>query len=176
MQLTSPRSQNGRSWTDVQTGSKVKEQCGRKSFGEDISILRRRRDTKNSNLTHSDFISHKVNIYLYMFCVLMLNRIGGQINGTDVITIHKCSRRRWVVKLAKQVMQPTSLSNSICNSPILSFSTGSRNGTLSLGRPREEVLTHKNTVTGSGATCGGATSPIGIRIGNKTTRRRYIQL
>ncbi|KAJ0779314.1 hypothetical protein HanPI659440_Chr06g0225101 [Helianthus annuus] len=42
---------------------------------------------KNSNVTHADLITNKMNVDLYMLRALMLHRIIRQVNSGDIITI-----------------------------------------------------------------------------------------
>lgn len=42
------------------------------------------------NMSHDSFVSNEVNVDLYMFHHHMLYQIGGEVNRTDVVTVHKC--------------------------------------------------------------------------------------
>nr|GEV47279.1 integrase, catalytic region, zinc finger, CCHC-type, peptidase aspartic, catalytic [Tanacetum cinerariifolium] len=50
------------------------------------------------------------------------------------------------MKLTKEVADPRCLSYSICNPAVFSLSTRTRQGVLTFGGPRQEVVTKKNTV------------------------------
>nr|GEZ09480.1 hypothetical protein [Tanacetum cinerariifolium] len=92
---------------------------------------------KNSNLTSSNQISNKVDIYLYMLRTLILNRIRRQINNSDIITVNKCSGRQRCMQLTYKIPQSTSLGTSISNSMILRLSTRTRKHQLTLKGPKE---------------------------------------
>ena len=61
--LTLPRSLIG-SIANGQAGSKLLKQRGRKTLGENVGVLRRRRNVKNPNVTEGDLLSNKVEIDL----------------------------------------------------------------------------------------------------------------
>jgi hypothetical protein len=48
---------------------------------------------------YSDLVTYEVEINLNMLHVLMLNGIGRQIQGTDIITIDKCAAGQRRVQL-----------------------------------------------------------------------------
>ena len=96
--LTLPRSLIG-SMTNVQAGSKLLEDSGRKALGEDVGVLRCRWDIKNPNLTKGDSLSNKMEINLNMLRALMLDWVGGEVDSTNVITIDQRGPARWVAKL-----------------------------------------------------------------------------
>jgi hypothetical protein len=61
-----------------------------------------------------------------MFCPLVLNGISGQVNCTDIITIHNSGSAKRAMELMQELSQPTRLCNSIGDSAILGLSTGTR--------------------------------------------------
>ena len=79
---------------------------------------------KNSKITNGDPLLDEVEVNLNMLGSLMLNRIGGHVDGADVVTIHQRSSAKRGMKLLKQLAQPSSLGNTIGHGAILSFSTG----------------------------------------------------
>jgi hypothetical protein len=42
---------------------------------------------KNSHISNGDTLTHKVKVDLDMLCVLMLDRVGGEIYGTNVVVV-----------------------------------------------------------------------------------------
>ena len=70
-----------------------------------------------------NLLSNKVKINLNVLCALMLNRVGGYVDGTDVVTIYQCGTTKRGVKLQEELAQPCSFCNSISHSAVLSFST-----------------------------------------------------
>jgi hypothetical protein len=45
---------------------------------------------QNTKITDSNSLPDEVKINLNMLSSLMLNWIGGHVDGTDVVTIHQC--------------------------------------------------------------------------------------
>jgi hypothetical protein len=78
---------------------------------------------QNANSSKGDAFSDKVQINLYMLGALMLNRIGGEIYSTDIVTIDKTGSRQGLVKFLKKLPEPGDFSNPVCNNVILGLST-----------------------------------------------------
>jgi hypothetical protein len=62
-------------------------------------------------------------INLNMLRPLMLHSVAGEIYNTDIVAIDQGDTTRGVVKLKKQLTQPSSFSNTICHNMIFSFVT-----------------------------------------------------
>jgi hypothetical protein len=82
-----PRSRNV-DGADIKTGSKLGEDKSGQPLGEDVCKLRRRWDMKNTNITNDNVLVDEVEINLDMLRALMLNRVSGQVNNTDIVTIN----------------------------------------------------------------------------------------
>jgi hypothetical protein len=54
-----------------------------------------------------------------MLGALMLNGVGGEIYGTDVVAIDEACRRQRLVEFLKKLPEPGDFSNTICNGTIL---------------------------------------------------------
>jgi len=67
----------------------------------------------------------EVKIDLNVFNALMLNWVGGHVDGTDVVTEHQCGAPERGVQLLEKLTQPGGLGNSIGHRAILGFSAGS---------------------------------------------------
>jgi hypothetical protein len=83
---TPPRSRNG-GGANVQTGAKVCEDRRREAFGEDVSELQCGGNMKNTDSTDGNTFPDKMEINFHMLGALMLNRVGGEVDGTDIVTI-----------------------------------------------------------------------------------------
>jgi hypothetical protein len=95
--LTLPLSLIG-SIANCETGPKLLEHGSRKPLGEDVGVPRCRRNMKNSNMTKSNLLSNKMEIDLNVLRPLMLHRITGEVDSTDVITIDQSSTARRALK------------------------------------------------------------------------------
>jgi len=87
-----------------------------------------------------------VKVDLDVFGALMLHRIGGEIDSTHIVTVNECGTRRRVVELLKELTEPRSLGNSICNCTIFSLSAGARNRMLAFARPGNQVVTKEDSI------------------------------
>ena len=58
---------------------------------------------KNSKITNGDPLLDEVEVNLNMLGSLMLNRVGGHVDGTDVVTIHQRSSAKRGVELMQQL-------------------------------------------------------------------------
>ena len=116
--LTPPRSWSG-SRADVQTGTEVTKDGGRKSLGEDVGILRGGWHMANTHISKSDALANKMEVDLHMLSALMLYWISREIYGADVVAEDDGSSLKRTLELVEKLMKPTGLSNGICHSAIL---------------------------------------------------------
>jgi hypothetical protein len=62
---------------------------------------------KNPHISDDDPLANKVEIELNMLRALMLDGVGGQVHGADVVTIDKSAPRQWTVQLLEQLTKPS---------------------------------------------------------------------
>lgn len=74
---------------DVQARPKLHEDRRWKPFGEDVSVLR-----SGGNMQYFDVTKDHD-----MFGPLMLHRVAGHVDGTDVVTVHNCDAAKRGVQL-----------------------------------------------------------------------------
>jgi len=124
---------------------------------------------KNSKITNGNPLPNEVEINLNMLGSLMLNRVGGHVDGADVVTIHQRSSAKRGMKLLKQLAQPSSLGDTV------GHGTGSGDSILTLGGPRDEIVPEKHSIARGGFACIRTTSPVSISIYHKISRGRRSQ-
>ena len=95
--LTLPRSLIG-STANVHTGSKLLKHRGGEALDEDVGVLGCRRNMKYPNVADGDPLPNKMETNLNMLRPLMLNRVAGEINNTNVVTLDQCGTARRVAK------------------------------------------------------------------------------
>ena len=78
---------------------------------------------QNPKITNSNSLSDEVKINLNMLGTLMLYRVGGHVDGTDIVAIYQCGTPERGVQLQEKLVQPSGLCNSIGHHAILSFCT-----------------------------------------------------
>jgi hypothetical protein len=72
---------------DVETEPKLREHRGGQPLDEDVGELRSRRDVEDTNIPNGNAFADKVKINLNMLGVLVLNGVGGEVDGADVVTV-----------------------------------------------------------------------------------------
>lgn len=125
---------------------------------------------KNTNRTRSNLVANKVEVNLDMLVALMLNRVGGEIDCADIVTVNKCRSTGRLMQLMKELTKPTCLGDGIGHSTVLSLGTGAGHSNLTLGRPRNDVVTQEYSVARGGPMRIWTACPISIRIGDELNR------
>jgi hypothetical protein len=72
---------------NVETGPKLIKHRGAETLHKDVGELRCRRDMEDADLADSYILSDKMKINLHMLRALMLNGVGGEIHGADVVAV-----------------------------------------------------------------------------------------
>jgi hypothetical protein len=62
---------------------------------------------EDTNVPDGNTLADKVEINLDMLGALMLDGVGGEVGGADVVAIDQSGLRQGVVQLHKQLMKPT---------------------------------------------------------------------
>jgi hypothetical protein len=88
---------------------------------------------EDADLTDGNLLLDKMKINLHMLDALMLNKVGGEVHGADIVAVNKGAPRRWGLELVEQLTQPSVLSYAVGNSAILSLSARAGDDNLSLG-------------------------------------------
>jgi hypothetical protein len=95
---------------------------------------------EDADLTDGNLLSDKMKINLHMLSVLMLNGVGGEVHGANIIAVDKCAPRWWGLELVEQLTQSGGLSHAVGNDMILSLSAGAGDDGLPLDRPGNQVV------------------------------------
>ena len=61
----------------------------------------------DTDITNSNTLQHEVKINLNVLGALMLDGVGGHVDGTDVVTIDQGSTPRRCMKLEEKLAQPS---------------------------------------------------------------------
>jgi hypothetical protein len=78
---------------------------------------------EDADLVDGDLLTNEVEINLNMLCALVLYGVGGEVDDVDVVIVDKRDPTKRIVKLLKQLAQPTGLSHAISNNAVLCLST-----------------------------------------------------
>jgi hypothetical protein len=66
----------------------LKHQC-REAFNEDVCKPRSNPDMKNPHISDSNLLTNEMEVKLNMIRTLMLDGVGGEVNGVDIVTVHE---------------------------------------------------------------------------------------
>jgi hypothetical protein len=101
---------------------------------------------KDGNLADGNLLSDKMKINLHMFGALMLNGVGGEVHGVDIVTVDKGAPRRRGLELVEQLTQRSGLSHATGNDTILGLSAGAGDDGMPLGRLRNQVVPQEHRI------------------------------
>jgi len=102
---------------------KIDEHRGRKSLGEDIGELRCRRYVKDPDVSNGNPLTDEVEINLNMLRALVLDGVGGEVHGADVVAVDEGASTERLVELEEELAQPGRLGHAVSHGAVLSLST-----------------------------------------------------
>jgi hypothetical protein len=105
-----------------------------------------------------------------MFGSLMLDQVGGEVDGTNVITIDHGGTVKRMTELLQELAQPAGFSNTIRHSPILCLSAGPGHCRLALGRPGDEIVPEEHRIARGRLARVRTSRTISIRVDSKISR------
>jgi hypothetical protein len=126
---------------------------------------------QDAEITNGNTLADEVEVNLNMLRALMLNRVGGHIDGAAVITIYQSGTVKRSMKLLEELVQPCRFGDPVSHCAILCFSTGSSYSSLTLGGPGDEIVTKKYRIARGGLACIRTACPVGISIYHKVGAR-----
>jgi hypothetical protein len=86
---------------NVETGPKLQKYGSRQTLHEDVCELGCQRHVQDANIINGHTFPHKVEVDLDILRVLVLNRVGGEVDGANVVAVDKCALCQWSVELLK---------------------------------------------------------------------------
>ena len=131
---------------------------------------------RNADFTEGDSFSDEVQVDLDMLSSLMLNRVGGEVDSTDIITIDQCCSTKRTAKLLQKLAQPAGFSYSISDGPIFGLCAGPRHCRLTLERPGDEIVPEKHRITRGGFACVKTARPICIGVDSEISWRGPVEV
>jgi hypothetical protein len=96
---------------------------------------------EDTNVPDGNALTEKVKINLNMLGALVVNRVGGEVDGVDVVVVDQSGPRQGAVQLHKQLTKPTHLYHAIGHDAVLHLSARTRDDVLTLRRPGDEAVT-----------------------------------
>ena len=95
---------------------------------------------ENPNIANGNPVANEVQVDLDMLRPLMLNRVGREVYGADVVTVDERALGERAVKLRQELSKPGRLGHAVSDSPVLRLGTGAGDNRLSLGQPGDKVV------------------------------------
>ena len=87
----------------VEAGAKLRESRGGETLGEDVGKLGGGRDMEDPNIADSDPVASEVQVDLHMLRSLMLDGVGGEVHGADVVAVDERGLGERVVGLCQEL-------------------------------------------------------------------------
>jgi hypothetical protein len=119
---------------------------------------------EDADLTDGSLLSNEIKINIHMLRALMLNGVGGEIQGAVVIAVDESAARWRSLELMQELVQPGGLSHTIGNDTVLSFGARAGDDSLPLGRPGDQVVPEEHDIARRGAMSVRAASPVGVGV------------
>src|SRR6185503_19381697 len=145
-------------------------------LGEDVSKLGGSRDMEYPNIADGDSVAHEVQVNLHMLRPLMLDGVGGEIHGADVLVVDECALGERAVELRQELSKPGRLRHAVSDSPVLRFSSGAGDNRLPFGRPGDKVAAQKDGVAGGGAASVRTANPVGVGVDDQLRGGRAVKI
>jgi hypothetical protein len=119
---------------------------------------------QDADITDGNAFPDEVEVDLDMLYALVLNGVGGEVDGADVIAVDESALRQRSMELLEELPEPTSFSYAVGHNAILSLGARAGDDVLALGGPGDEIVTEKHSVARGGPMCIRATRPVRIRV------------
>jgi hypothetical protein len=119
---------------------------------------------QDTNIIDGNAFPDEVEVDLDMLCALMLNGVGGEVDGADVIAVDDSALRQRSMELMEELPEPTSFSYAVGHGAILSLGARAGDDVLALGVSGDEIVAEKHSVARGGPTCIWATRLVRIRV------------
>jgi hypothetical protein len=99
-----------------------------------------------------------------MLRALMLHRIGGEVDGTDVVAVDEGGALKGAVELVEELAHPGGLRHAVGHSAVLGLGVGAIDDGLPLGGPGDEVGAQEHGIAGSRPARVGAAFPVSVGV------------
>jgi hypothetical protein len=93
---------------------------------------------QNADMADGNAFPHEVEINLDVLGALVLDGVGGHVDGADVVAIdQRCAARR-SMKLEEKLSEPRGLRNAVGHGAVLGFGAGAGLLTVKIRQPSHE--------------------------------------
>jgi hypothetical protein len=126
---------------------------------------------EDTNFLDGNSLADKVEIDLNMLGALVLNGVGGEVDGAGVVAVDQSGPQQGVVQLHKQLTKPACLCHAVGHGAVLRLSARAGDDVLTLWEPGDEVVAQEHRVARSGPVSVGTTGPVSISVDDEVRRR-----
>ena len=95
---------------------------------------------EDPNIADSNPVANEVQFDLHMLRPLMLNGVGGEIHGADIVAVDGCALGERAMELHQELSKPGRLRHTVSDNTVLRLGTGAGDNRLPLRRPGDQVL------------------------------------
>jgi hypothetical protein len=95
---------------------------------------------QDAYIIDGNVFSNEVEVDLDMLHTLVLNWVGGEVDGTDIVVVDKSALWQQRMELLEELLEPTSFGHTIGHAAILSLGTRLVDDVLALGEIGDEVV------------------------------------
>jgi hypothetical protein len=106
-----------------------------------------------------------------MLRALVLNEIGGEVDGADVVAVDESGTLEGAVELVEELAHPGGLRHAVGHNAVLDLGAGAGDDRFPLGGPGDEVSIQEYNIVGSGSACVGAAGPVGVGVDHELRRQ-----
>ena len=106
---------------------------------------------------------------------LVLNRVGEEVHGADVVAVNERALGERAVKLSQELSEPGRLCHAISDSTVLRLDTGAVDNRLPLGRPGDKVATEEDGIAGSAPTSVRTPCPVSVGVEDELSGGRRVK-
>ena len=122
-----------------------------------------------------DPVAHEVQVDLHVLRPLILNGVGGEVHGADVVAVDERALGERAVELRQELSKSGRLRHAVSDSTVLRLDTRAEDNRLPLGRPGDQVAAQEDGVAGSGAASVQTASPVSVGVDNQLSRGRAVK-
>ena len=122
---------------------------------------------EDPNIADSDSVANEVQVDLHMLRPLMLNGVGGEVHGADVVAVDERALGERAMELRQELSKSGRLRHAVSDSTELRLGIGGGDHRLPLGLPGDKVAAQEDGTAGSGAASVRTASPVSVGVDNK---------
>jgi hypothetical protein len=106
---------------------------------------------------------------------LVLHRVGGEVDGTDVVAVDQRAPGEGTVELGEELPEPRSLRHAVGHSTVLRLGTREGDDRLALRRPGHQVSAEEEGKAGGGAPSVRTPGPVSVGVDDQLGGGRPVE-